>query len=275
MEFITEDENAFSHYFTPIKKDNSTKQNSPRATPPNSTGISENQSHNSSNISCGSTRSDNQSTNTSNISCGSNREEESSEEVEIEPAVKETEAQKLEREQRESEQLAWEMMRQESMELQELQMQFMRDNANGMSDEDLQALQMAIDESGGGLPVDQQGDSGEEEEGETGEEDEEEDEEEDDVDNWDYDRLLSLGQALGGTYTPLHPNTPTPENQRKKISHPLPLTPSLLSSLFLLSLDVKTERWRLRAKAVISSLPNFTFDDLLKEKVSTSTSFQR
>jgi hypothetical protein len=141
----------------------------------------------------------------------------------------ETAAQRIEREERESEQLAWEMMRQESMELHEMQLQFMRENAGGMSEEDLQALQMAIDESSGQNLVQTQTHDirRDEEQVDVSGEEVQEEEEEDDVDNWDYDRLLSLGQALG---------------------------------------DVKTERWRLRAKSIIDSLPSFTYSDLSKER---------
>ena len=100
----------------------------------------------------------------------------------------ETEGERIAREERESEQLAWEMMNQESQELYDLQMQFMRENTEGMNEEDRLALQMAIDEAGGPAQQDQDGDN-DEEDGEGAE---------DDVDNWDYDRLLELGHAIGG-----------------------------------------------------------------------------
>eukprot|EP01038_Epipyxis_sp_PR26KG_P005352 gene5352-7425_t len=131
----------------------------------------------------------------------------------------ESESERLAREEKESEMLAWEMMQQENYELYQLQMQFMRENAELMAEDDFNALQSAINESGrldmvmnNNNNVDNDAD--------------EEDEEEDNPENWDYDRLLQIGQEIG---------------------------------------DVKTERWRLRAKSVIASLPKITYQTILEE----------
>jgi len=137
---------------------------------------------------------------------------------------------RLRHENAESERFAWEMMREESANAYRVQMEFIQQASGEMSEEDLEAIRMAMRE--GGFAVDEAeaeqgvGEGGEEEEegGEDGqEEDEGEEEEGSDVDRWDYDRLLALGEQIG---------------------------------------DVKTERWRLRAARVIARLPITNYADI-------------
>jgi len=81
-----------------------------------------------------------------------------------------------------------------------MQMQFMRENMNEMSEEDILALSEAINESGRpdllapAIPNPN-------DEVSEGEEEEDEDDDEDNPDNWDYDRLLQIGQQIGGLYS--------------------------------------------------------------------------
>jgi hypothetical protein len=78
-----------------------------------------------------------------------------------------------------------------------MQVQFMRENVSGMSDEDIRALSEAINESGRPdllAPAI----SNPSEDISEGEEELEEDDE-DNPDHWDYDRLLQIGQEIGGT----------------------------------------------------------------------------
>jgi len=126
----------------------------------------------------------------------------------------ETNEERNKREQRESEILAWEMLRQESIELYQMQVDFMRENAGAMSEADMNALQMAINESGrpdmyyssqinnannltqdNDDDADDASDDGNDQSTESSEADIDEIE---DPDNWDYERLLALGQVLGG-----------------------------------------------------------------------------
>ena len=85
----------------------------------------------------------------------------------------------------ESERLAWELMQQESLEAYNYQVEFMRENSAGMDPADLAALQQAMEEERRNIaPQEQEGD---------------EDEEQDNSEEWTYDRLLALGEAVGGT----------------------------------------------------------------------------
>lgn len=107
----------------------------------------------------------------------------------------ETEEERRIREEKESELLVWELMRQQDAEMAELQMQFMQENAGEMSEEDYNAMQQIINETPQyQAPTPSSGDNGE------GENEEEDDNgnESDDPDNWDYERLLEIGQAIGG-----------------------------------------------------------------------------
>lgn len=109
----------------------------------------------------------------------------------------ETLAQRLEREERESQELAWQLMQQDNMEMYNLQLQYMQQNANDLNDEDFQLMQALVNEAGQQvvqpLPVPAQAADGDDEE-----EGEGEDLNESDASNWDYERLLQLGQQLGG-----------------------------------------------------------------------------
>lgn len=157
---------------------------------------------------------------TSPISSPTVQEQESSTE-----SNEETSAQKREREDRESQALAWEMMRQESLEIAEMQTQYMLQNATNMSAEDYNVMQMLLAESG----IRVRASGAEEEEGESvsGEEDEVES----NPDQWDYERLLELGETIG---------------------------------------DVKTERWKIRAKSIIDNLPVVHYSELTQSIVSTA-----
>jgi len=136
-----------------------------------------------------------------------------------------TEAEKRQKEEEESERFAWELMRQEQNELYQVQLEYMRSQAEGLSEEDMRALELVLQEATGMVPgyheqVNEEG-YDETEEREEGEEDEEED-----PTQWDYERLLELGNVLG---------------------------------------DVKTERWRLRAKKVIQCLPTTTYAKIVSQ----------
>ena len=124
----------------------------------------------------------------------------------------ETDEDRIARENRESEMLAWEMMRQESAELYQMQLQFMQENAEQMSEEDMMAVQAAINESGrlDMIPVgsnsrrmevhneDVNEDDRSQVDDDSNSNSNDSSEVDDDPDNWDYERLLSLGHALGG-----------------------------------------------------------------------------
>jgi hypothetical protein len=106
---------------------------------------------------------------------------------------------KQRRETEESEQLAWAMMREESMSAYRMQMEFINSTGNEMSAEDLDAIQMAM---GGGDALAHDGEGDGQDGGQDGgndEESEDRDENQDsDIDQWDYDRLLALGDVIGG-----------------------------------------------------------------------------
>jgi hypothetical protein len=134
-----------------------------------------------------------------------------------------TEESRLNEELRASELLAWEMMRADNMETYEMQVNYMREleeNSNEqISAEDFAAIQLAINEAGihnGTVNEDERYDN-------SNNDDDDNDNDDDDDENWDYERLLALGQAIG---------------------------------------DVKTERWRLRAKGVINDLVKMTYENL-------------
>jgi hypothetical protein len=120
------------------------------------------------------------------------------------------------------------MMREESMNAFRAQMEFVQQASEGMSEEDLEAIRMAMREGGF---VAEEADAEEAAEEEAEEEDEEEGE---DVDRWDYDQLLALGEQIG---------------------------------------DVKTERWRLKAKKVIESLPATNYGAIQKLQQAASHCF--
>lgn len=95
----------------------------------------------------------------------------------------ESEEERIAREIRESEAYAWELMRQESMSAYQQQLQYMQENADGISAEDMEALQQAMREADPGV---------------AGADDDEEFADEDAEEDWSYDRLLALSEAIGG-----------------------------------------------------------------------------
>ena len=163
--------------------------------------------------------------------------------------VEETDEQRREREDRESQELAWQLMQQDNMEMYNLQLQYMQENAGQLEDEDFQLMQALMNESGQQVQQINTHETTEEVDEEA--ENEEDELNESDSSNWDYDRLLQLGQQLGGTaYFNFH------------ISISLYLT-CLFESLFK---DVKTERWRMKSKSVINSLPRKLYATILADK---------
>ena len=141
-------------------------------------------------------------------------------EREEENEQEETLEDKQRRELEESERLAWEIMQQEEQQYYQQQVEYMRQNSETISAEDLAAIQQIVNEPT--VRFQQNGD-------EEGDESDEEGEEGEEEENWDYDQLIALGQAIG---------------------------------------DVKTERWRLRSKNVIDGLTVIDYDEILKNSSS-------
>jgi hypothetical protein len=165
-----------------------------------------------------------------------------------------------EKEENDSQELIWELMRQEQMELYQMQLSYLQNNVmigeeNGLTEEDMKALQEAMNENNQVIqhihhPQQQQQqqtrrsfsheerqDEEEEQDDENseGQEEDEDEVEEQEEETWDYERLLALGQALG---------------------------------------DVKTERWRMRSKSVIESLPKILYSQIqVNGEPSLTTSF--
>lgn len=107
----------------------------------------------------------------------------------------ETTQERIAREERESQELAWQLMQEDNMEVYNMQMQFMQENAGQMSEEDMALIESMIRESGqpqmvAAPIVAAVQDDEEEEEGD--------ELNESDSSNWDYERLLQLGQQIGG-----------------------------------------------------------------------------
>ena len=133
-----------------------------------------------------------------------------------EPPVspQETEEERVRRETAESERLAWEMMREEAANAFRAQMEFFQEASNEMSEEDMEAVRLAMREAG--YVVEEDGAAGGVGDGEDGgepgadaENDDAEDDEgegESDVDRWDYDRLLALGEQIGDVKVGLMPH---------------------------------------------------------------------
>lgn len=86
----------------------------------------------------------------------------------------------------ESERLAWELMQQESIDAYNFQVEFMRENSAAMDPADLEALEMAMAEERRAIAAPEEQEQGE-------------DMEEEDSEDWTYDRLLALGEEVGGT----------------------------------------------------------------------------
>lgn len=144
----------------------------------------------------------------------------------------ETTPERISREERESEQLAWELMQQENQELYNLQLQFMQDNAEHLNQDDLLLMQSLVNEATIRPNQSQNNNEGTNDDTNENEDQEQEDETESNPDEWDYERLLALGQQIG---------------------------------------DVKTERWRLRAKSVIENLPKVLYKDISKTTTTRLT----
>jgi hypothetical protein len=102
---------------------------------------------------------------------------------------------KQRRETEESEQLAWAMMREESMTAYRMQMEFINSAGNEMSAEDLDAIQMAM---GGGDALAHDGEGDGQDAGNDEESEDRDENQDSDIDQWDYDRLLALGDVIGG-----------------------------------------------------------------------------
>ena len=110
-------------------------------------------------------------------------------------APEETTEERIAREERESQELAWQLMQEDNMEVYNMQMQFMQENAGQISEEDMALIESMIRESGqpqmvAAPIVAAVQDDEEEEEGD--------ELNESDSSNWDYERLLQLGQQIGG-----------------------------------------------------------------------------
>ncbi len=119
----------------------------------------------------------------------------------------ESDEERRQREEKESELLAWQMMREDNLEIYQMQMQYMQENANGMSEDDFNALQQVINESGQQADYEQPNFRGVRRDSEDGsvhseaEDEEEGDGNESDPETWDYERLLELGNAIGGMWS--------------------------------------------------------------------------
>ena len=132
------------------------------------------------------------------IICNTSQENESPSQ-ESSPII--SSAEKRQRENEESERLVWELMRQESMEAYRIQMEYMRENAHEINTEDLSMIELLMNEQRVAEEADQRQNEVEVEGGK--EEDEEGadpdgDNDTSDIDRWDYDRLLELGNTIGG-----------------------------------------------------------------------------
>ncbi len=168
-------------------------------------------------------------------------------------APEETTEERIAREERESQELAWRLMQEDNMEVYNMQMQFMQENADQISEEDMALIESMIRESGqpqmvaAPIVADVQDDQEEEGYDELNESN---------SSNWDYERLLQLGQQIGGE------SLSDPKFAGKYI------VIYILS--FALPTDVKTERWRMRAKSVINSLPRKLYSELMPKPVAAS-----
>ena len=102
-------------------------------------------------------------------------------------SLEETLEQKQRREEEESEKLAWELMMQESIDSYRQQLEYMIENKDGLSQEDLAALEIAMKESGYENAVNEEDPAINlnESDGERS-------------DTWTYDNLLGISEAIGG-----------------------------------------------------------------------------
>ena len=107
--------------------------------------------------------------------------------------IAETDEERVARELAESEALAVELLQQESQEAYRIQMEFIRENADNISSEDYAVMQRLISETEG-----QQQAASEHDESDNAEDDEADERDQSDPDGWDYERLLALGNIIGG-----------------------------------------------------------------------------
>lgn len=121
------------------------------------------------------------------------RDEEIQNNIDVSPSPFESNSDKdAQQELEESERLAWELVQQDNMELIQMQIDFMRQNSNELSAEDLAAIQMAVNENTTHVDSVLEGDQGDNSA---------------DIDlsgdsqGLNYDRLLELGAAIGDVKT--------------------------------------------------------------------------
>jgi hypothetical protein len=110
------------------------------------------------------------------------------------PQIELTDEERRRKEEEDSERLAWELMQQEQNELYQIQLEYMRSQAQGMSEDDMRALELVLQEATGMVQYQQPQDD------EYDDDDEEGEDMEEDPNHWDYERLLELGNVLGGEY---------------------------------------------------------------------------
>lgn len=106
----------------------------------------------------------------------------------------ESSAERRKREEEESERLAWQMMEEESMEAYRMQMDYIRQNASNINTEDFNLIEQIIND---GHPQNEGAAEDNEDEEATGEQVNQSNVS--DPDSWGYDRLLAIGNILGGT----------------------------------------------------------------------------
>ena len=143
------------------------------------------------------------------------------------------------KEEKESEELAWRLMEEESMRAYEMQIEYMNNNPQLFSQEELQAFNSLLHEN---IRAESEEDI-EQQQQQQHEEEEGDEEEEDNSEAWTYDNLLEIARLVGG--------------KEQKFRN-LPYLLTLLSFL-----DVKTERWRLRSNEVFQSLHFQSYQHLL------------
>ena len=102
------------------------------------------------------------------------------------------------RELEESERLAWQLMQEESMSAYQMQLDYLKNNMDGMNDEEMQAIESILRESEVvvGVPAAATSDDA----SFADEENEDEDQEHSSA-NWSYEQLLALGEAIGDVKT--------------------------------------------------------------------------
>lgn len=112
------------------------------------------------------------------------------------PSLSDSEVKRRELE--ESERLAWQLMQEESMSAYQMQLDYLKNNIDGMNDEEMRAIESILRESEVvvGVPVAATSDDAS-----FAEEENESDGEEHSSANWSYEQLLALGEAIGDVKT--------------------------------------------------------------------------